>query len=633
MATPRRVSALGWTLAAALFAVAGCQPPATAPTTGTAEDPELPPGPPLFRDVTATSHIDFSYRNGEDLKDAAGNLVLDPDPEHPEKKQPRLAILESLGGGVAVLDYDGDGLLDVFITGGGYYDGPPDYHAIKGHPCRLYHNLGNCTFEDVTEQVGLDKPLFYTHGAAVADYDRDGWPDLLVTGWDRLALYHNVPDGKGGRRFEEVSQKAGVTSGQWSSSAGWADLDGDGYPDLYVCHYVNWSFANNPPCAYDGKTPDVCPPTQFRPLPHQVFRNKKDGTFEDVSKSAGLRGPREEKDYAELKHLPEGALNRLKAADKAGEYGKGLGVLLVDVNGDGKPDVYVCNDTVDNFLYVNRSEPGKILLEEVGLPAGVARDDRGSPNGSMGVDAADYDGCGRPSIWVTNYEGELHALYHNECKEGRVQFSYQTQRSGVAALGQVYVGWGTGFLDLDHHGWQDLFIADGHAIRFPQKGAKRRQRPVLLRNLGQGKFRPFNTREWPYFKDEHCARGVAFADLDNDGRIDLVISHINEPVAVLRNEADVTGKHWLGVELHGKEHCDVVGAKVVVRTAGGEQTRFAKGGGSYASANDPRHVFGLGDAGRVEKVTVIWPSGQEQVWEGLAVDRYWKLTEGEKEAK
>jgi hypothetical protein len=600
-----------------LLAPVGCQPGGgTTPTTGSFLTPVVVPA--YFREMTADSGVNHTYQNGQD----AGNL----------------AILESLGGGAAVIDYDGDGLLDLFIPGGGYFDGP-DKHDIKGYPCKLYRNLGNWKFQDVTATVGLDQPLFFTHGAAVADYDRDGWPDILVTGWGRMALFHNESDGHGGRRFVEVTKQAGLEDNSWSSSAAWADLDGDGFPDLYVCHYVDWSFidkAHNPECTYDGKTHDVCPPKNFTALPHKLYHNKGDGTFVEVSKSAGLRVPREEKDYEELTWLSEAGRKVLRDADKTKEYGKGLGVLAVDVNGDGKPDIYVANDTVDNFLYMNRSIPGHLRFEEIGMAAGVARDDRGAPNGSMGLDAADYDGCGRPSIWVANYESEMHALYHNECKDGREIFSYATQRSGIAALGQSYVGWGTAFMDLDHHGWQDLFIANGHAIRFPTGKAKRQQLPVLMRNLGPAakiQFKAITEQGGPYFQTLHCARGVAFGDLDNDGRIDMVVCHLNEPAALVGNVASVGDNHWLGVELHGRGNRSVVGAKLTLQVGDRPLSRFAKGGGSYASSNDPRLVFGVGAVKQVGKLTVTWPWGKEQTWEGLTLDRYWNLTEDELGAK
>jgi hypothetical protein len=557
----------------------------------------------LYRDVTAESGVDFTYRNGQE----AGHY----------------AILESLGGGVALLDYDGDGLLDIFVTGGGYFDGP-DKQQIKGHGNRLYRNLGSLKFRDVTKEVGLDQPLFYTHGCAVGDYNRDGWPDLLVTGWGRVVLYCNEPDGKGGRRFRDVSREAGLSEPLWSTSAAWADLDGDGYPDLYVCQYVNWSFANNPRCAgYNEKIArDVCPPKTFTGLPHRLYRNNGNGTFTDVSKEAGLRP-------------------NLEEAGKE-EAGKGLGVVIVDVNGDGKPDIYVANDTVDNFLYINQSTPGHLRFEEVGLPSGVARDERGVPNGSMGTDAADYDGTGRPSLWCTNYENEMHALYRNL---GKGMFFFSTPASGIAAIGQSYVGFGTGFLDLDNDGYRDLVIANGHVIRYPTATGVR-QRPVLLRNKGNGRFVDITRQGGTYFRGEHIGRGVAIGDLDNDGRPDLVISHLNEPVVLLRNEAEV-GNHWLGVELWGKGHRDVTGAKIIVEVAGPESskgmedsgratrsTSFAKGGGSYLSACDRRHLFGLGKLERIERLTVIWPDGQEQHWRGdvLPVDRYWRVVEGQNAA-
>jgi hypothetical protein len=535
----------------------------------------------LFRDMTPGSGLDFTYRNGEEAN--------------------HYAILEGLGGGVALFDYDGDGLLDVFVTGGGYFGGP-DRRAIKGYSCKLYKNLGHWKFRDVTKEVGLDQPLFYTHGCAVADYDNDGWPDLLVTGWGRLALYHNEPvdaqDPSKGRRFVEVTRKAGLTDSLWSTSAAWADLDGDGYADLYICHYVNWSFANNPQCPgySDEVQRDICPPKSFEALPHSFYRNNRDGTFTDVSEAAGLR-----------------------------KDGKGLGVVIVDVNGDGRPDVYVANDTVDNFLYLNRSQLGTIRLEETGLPSGVARGEDGTPDGSMGVDAADYDGRGLPSLWVTNYENEMHALYRNR---GDGFFQFSTQSSGIAAIGRSYVGFGTAFFDVDQDGWEDLVIGNGHVVRH---APNLRQRPVLLRNLANGRFANITGQGGPYFQADHRARGLAIGDLDNDGRPDLVISHVNEPVVLLRNEAPA-GHHWLGIELAGKGNRDLAGTKVVLEGTPHRQTRFAKGGGSYLSSGDRRYLFGLGTTPQVGKVTVVWSSGLTQHWDNLAPNRYWRLVEGKQTA-
>jgi hypothetical protein len=564
------------------------------PTSSLPEAAPEDDGTALFRDITAASGVAFAYRNGAE----AGHL----------------SILESLGGGVALLDFDRDGKLDIFLPGGGYFEG----REIRGRPCKLYRNLGAGKFEDASDRLRIDDGWFYSHGAAVGDYDRDGWPDLLLTGWDRLALFHNEPIDAGdpgkGRQLVEATRKAGLGSTHsWSSSAGWADFDGDGYADLYVCHYVNWSFANHLRC---GRPPDICPPKVFDGLPHKLFRNNRDGTFTDVSRDAPLR--------------PGGP-----------DASKGLGVLLVDINGDGKPDIYVANDTADSFLYVNRCTPltptplprgergrgeGHFRFEERGLVSGTAHDGGGSPNGSMGVDAADYDRSGRPSLFVTNYENEWHALYHNDCRGTAIIFEYASRTAGIAALGQNTVGWGGGFFDLDHGGWEDLFVATGHAIRHPPRsGGEPRQRPILLRNR-DGVFSDISSQGGPYFRAAHLARGAALGDLDNDGRIDLVISHLNEPVVLLHNEAK-TDNHWLGVELEGRDHADVVGARLILECGGQKQTRFAKGGGSYASSSDRRHVFGLGKVAEIDRLTVVWPNGERQQWDGLGIDKYHRLAQ------
>ncbi len=557
------------------------------------EETETTPLPAMdyFQDVTAGSGVDFTSRNGEEA-------------DHH-------TLLESLGGGVALFDFDGDGLLDVFLVGGGCFGGA-DNKEIRGLPWKLYRNLGGWKFEDVTARVGLDGPSFYSHGCAVADYDCDGWPDLLITGYGRLALFHNESDGRGGRRFVDVTDKARLKDPQWSTSAAWADLDGDGYPDLYVCHYVDWSWQVHRLCQGDNPSVsgDVCPPGTFRGMAHVLYRNNRDGTFTDVSREAGLRqGP--------------------------ADAGMGLGVVVVDVNADRRPDVYAVNDTTMNFLYLNQGSPGKFRFQDVGLESGTALGERGRPDGSMGVDAADYDGCGRPSLWVTTFERERHALYHNECQGDRVWFGHATRKSGIAALGPRYVGFGTAFFDLDNDGWEDLAIANGHVRRHPTRSPLR-QPTVLLRNDGSGRFSNITSQGGAYFREPHRGRGLAVGDLDNDGRPDLVISHLNEPVVLLRNDPhgeQVPRNHRVGLELVGRKDRDVAGAKVVVEIGERRWTRFVKGGGSYLSSGDRRLIVGLGDAAQAVKVTVSWPWAGEQRWEGLAGDRYWRLVEGEPKAE
>jgi hypothetical protein len=577
-----------WLLATALLSLslsgAACQSHSDK-TLLTGASREVSTDPPLFEDITLSSGVNCTYHNGEDTSD-------------------HVTILESLGGGSALLDYDGDNLLDIFFTGGGLFRGA-DKMTIAGLPGRLYKNLGGNKFRDVTAEAGLDKlaggaPWFYSHGAASADYDRDGWPDLLMTGWGRIALFHNVPvdgnDPAKGRRFEDVTAAAGLNNGiTWATSAAFGDLDGDGWPDLYVCQYVNWSLANDPPCG-DLKIRDVCPPKHFDGLPHKLYRNTGSGRFVDVSVAAGLVAP-------------------------GRDSSKGLGVLLVDLNDDGKPDIYVANDTVSKFLYINHSTPGQIRLKEIGLESGAARDDHGNANGSMGVDAGDYDGSGKPSLWVTNYEHELHGLYRNEIGHGQIAFHFHTPLVGLAAMGQKYVGWGTSFLDVDLDGWEDLFVTNGHVMRYDHgDGTLRKQPPMLHGNLG-GKFTDISRRLGSYGQNYYRGRGVAFGDLDNDGRTDLVISHLNEPAAILRGIGGAE-RHWLGVRLVGKDHADVVGTKVELQVGERTLTRFAKGGGSYLSSADRRLLFGLGSESKPGRLTVTWPNGVKQQFERLAGDRY-----------
>jgi hypothetical protein len=577
----RRFRPLACLLGAGLLAAlaAACSSPA--PTEKAAEPPTAPAAvePPWFRDVTEQTGIRATCRNGEEAD--------------------QFTILESLGAGAALLDYDNDGRLDVFVVGGGYFDGPAK-NELKGHPCKLYRNLGGMKFADVTEQAGLNLEWWYCHGAAVADYDRDGFPDLLVTGFGRSELFRNEPDGKGGRRFSAVGAKLGLTDASWATGAGWGDLDGDGFPDLYVCHYVDWSFRNNPACPAQsaGAARDVCAPQMFKPLVHALFRNHKGASFRDAAGELGFTAS-----------------------------GCGLGVVLADFNGDARPDVYVANDATHNFLFFNR---GGGKLEELGRQVGVAGDDSGRYNGSMGVDAGDYDGSGRASIWVTNYQSDPHALYRNL---GGERFDFRSRTAGIGAIGTSLVGFGTAFTDVDGDGWEDIVFVNGHVLRFPA-GSTLRQKPVIFHNTavpGGRFFQDASARGGAYFQTPAIARGLAVGDLDNDGRPDLVATHTNGPVAVLRNEA--AAQPWLGLKLAGKGRRDTVGSAVTLECESRTLTRFVKGGGSYLSASDPRILFGLGGAGKVKRVTVKWSWGEAQSWDAPEPGAYWELTEGEPAAR
>lgn len=571
----------------------GCSAKTTLPPTTTSGQ-TVATGSELFRDVTDESGLSAVFRNGEDAD--------------------RYSILEVMGGGCAAIDYDGDGLLDLFFPGGGYFDGP-DKKQIRGVAPKLFRNLGGFKFQDVSADTGLTlladgQPWFYSHGAAACDYDRDGWTDLLMTGYGRVALWHNESDGVGGRRFREVTKEAGLLGPHfWATSAAWGDLDGDGLPDLYICHYLDWSNDNDPVCPGTRTkiARDVCPPRQFQSRPHRLYRNLGNGKFEDVTKSSGIR------------------------ADRAdGQYGKGLGCLFADLDSDGKPEIYVCNDGEDNFLYLNCSVPGRMKFEEKGLELGVARDSTGMANGSMGVDVGDVDGTGRPAIWVTNYENEFHALYHLRSGKGMF-FEYSSPRYGLTAIGSRFVGFGTVFVDADLDGWEDIVIANGHVVRHSPTN-NIRQRPILFLNVLKGERRQFidaATEGGPFFREPRIGRGVVVADLDNDGRPDLVYCHINETARVLKNES-MRGNHWFGVELIGRDRRDATGAKLSLVVDKRTVTRLLTGGRSYLSSCDHRRLFGLGANQSVGRLTVEWASGlpRKEHWDALPIDRYHPLRQG-----
>ena len=503
-----------------------------------------------FREVTVRSGVSFTYRNGEE----AGEF----------------AILESLGGGAGLFDFDGDGDLDLLLPGGGGFD---SRHEPVGLPSALYRNDGAWNFTPVTLEAGVDGARFYSHGIAAADFDNDGFVDVLVTGYGGLVFYQNEGDGT----FRETARPAGLDDRLWSSSAAWGDVDRDGDLDLYVVHYVDWSLANHPLCPGPrAGDRDVCPPRRFAGLPDTLYENLGDGTFRDASSEAGLQ--------------PDG---------------KGLGVVMADVDLDGDLDIYVANDTVPNFLYQN---DGNGHFREVGMTSGTAVNETGAPDGSMGTDVGDFDGDGLPDVWVVNYERESFALYRNE---GKCCFQHISQSTGVTALGGLYVGWGTVFLDFDRDGDEDLFISNGHVIRYPVN-APLRETPLVIENDSGKRVVNVSAQAGDYMTTPHMGRGATLGDVDDDGDPDLVVVHTNEPVALISNESS-NENGWISLRLIGKRSTrEPIGAVVRLTTAHGTQMRQIKGGTSYASTCDRRLLFGLGEATRVEGIEIVWPAGRVQ---------------------
>lgn len=538
-------------------AVAGCNG-AKAPPDPSGPGPSAPPAKTVvkvpdkasnstaFRDVAAVAGVDAIYRNGEEAE--------------------TYTILESLGGGVGILDFDRDGLDDLIFAGGGQIT---KNRELRGLPAFVYRNRGVWSFVQITRQAGIEAATHYNHGVIAGDYDSDGFQDFVVTGYGGLQLFYNCGDGT----FEDVSSSAGLVDSLWSSSAAWGDFDGDRVLDLFVAHYVNWSFENDPACLTKGSQREVCPPRQFSGRPASLFLGNGDGTFRDGSAAASLRTD-----------------------------DKGLGIVAADMDLDGDLDAYITNDTIGNDVYRN---DGKGRFEDHSLISGASLSDRGTPDGSMGVDICDFNLDGLPDIWVVNYENESAALYQNE---GNMLFRHVSQPKGVTAAGGMHVGWGTCCFDADRDGDEDIFVSNGHVIRYPVN-APLRQKPQLFVNLGGTRFRTENENVSGYMAEPHMGRGAAAGDLDRDGDIDLAVSHTNEPVAVLSNESPRAGS-WIQFELTGTvSPRDAIGTIVRIKTSLGEQTRHWKGGTSYASTSSRIIDFGVGKAEAVESVEIRWPSG------------------------
>jgi hypothetical protein len=509
-------------------------------------------------------------------------------------------IFETMSGGVVLFDYDNDGLIDVCLVNGSSLA----ILAGKEPPVRsrLFRNLGRGRFEDVTERAGLGGAAWGMGGCA-ADYDNDGWTDLYITNFGRNVLYHNNGDGT----FTDVTGRAGVGDPRWSTGAAWADYDRDGYVDLFVANYVAIGVENLPQlpagskhCQYRG-IPVMCGPRGLRGAGDALFHNNGDGTFKDVSRAAGVA---DEKEYY------------------------GLGAVWGDYDNDGDPDLYVANDAVPNYLYRNE---GNGKFTEIGLSAGVAVDEDGKEQASMGVDFGDYDGDGRLDLYATNFSDEANALYRNE---GRDFFREVTRRAGHFEPTWNYLGWGTAFFDFDNDGDLDIYVVNGHVYpqvdRYPLN-TKYRQRILLFENFGNGTFREVGLQAG--LTAERCGRGGAYADLDNDGKLDLVVNNMDDTPLVLLNAGD-NGNHWLRLALQGsRSNRSAVGARATVTVAGRRAIAEVKAGSSYMSQNELVLHFGLGAATRVDVLEIRWPSGLRERFENLPADRLYKHVEGASDLK
>ena len=510
---------------------------------------------------------------------------------HDNARSPERYLPETLGPGCAFLDFDNDGWMDLFFVS----YGPSDFFTPK-RPLKnaLYKNNRDGTFTDVTDKAGVAGSAFGM-GAAVGDYDNDGFPDLYVTAYGRATLYHNNRDGT----FTDVTEKAGVAAPGWSTSAVWFDYDNDGKLDLFVCSFVEYGRGKNVSCG-DNKLGRhfYCIPRIFNPTPSLLFHNNGDGTFTEVSKGTDIQ--------------------------KA--LGKALGVVATDINNDGLMDLFVANDTVQNFLFKN---VGGGKWEEIGLPSEVGFSANGQARSGMGVDAADVDGDGYQDLFVANVDQEMFALYRNN---GDESFSDTAHVQGVAAATRLLSGWGLKFFDFDNDGNLDLILANGHPDDMIDSygGNVKYAEPLLLFKSDGKQLRNISNEAGPVFAKSFPARGLAVGDFDNDGRVDVVVANNGGPPLILKNNAG-EGNHWLGVRLEGtKCNRDAVGAWLSWSVGGTKRSRLKTGGGSYLSSHDPREVIGLGAATKLDRLEIKWPapSGRVERIENPPVDRYVRIVEG-----
>lgn len=500
-----------------------------------------------------------------------------------ENGEPRnySTILESLGSGCAAIDFDMDGWPDCAIAGGGDFDGK----RCASKPISLIRNRGDAFV--LCDDTGLANTRHYNHGLAAADFDHDGFPDLLLTGYGGIQLFHNLGDGT----FESVDG-AGLDCPSWSVSAAWGDFNHDSHLDLYVVTYVDWSFENDPPCyAADGTTRDNCSPKQFSPLPDFLFLSNGDGTFRDGTTEFQVR--------------PDG---------------KGLGVVAADIDQDGFIDAYVANDVMVNFLY--RNDAGKTFID-LSKQCGACVSSRGTPDASMGVDVADFDMDGLPDLWAANFELENFAVYRNQ---GQMQFRHSSDITGVSAIGSRYVGWGSAFCDLDLDGDPDVAVCNGHVVKHPEH-APVLQRMILLENVDGDYFEEVAVQAGEGLSKPRNGRGLAVTDWNRDGRPDLLITPVNSEAALLENETDTDGR-WLSVTLVGTQSCrHAIGAMAELVTTEHVLERQQKGGGSYASTSTPTLLFGHRAVTDAESLVIRWPSGIVQTIDSPATNAHLVIIE------
>jgi hypothetical protein len=506
-----------------------------------------------FRDVTQQAGIHFVHNNG-----AFGKKFLP----------------ETMGPGVAFIDYDNDGWPDIFLVNGMDWPG----HVQKHSRPKLYHNNHDGTFTDVTHKAGLDVEMFGM-GVAVGDYDNDGYDDLFVTAYGQNRLFHNNNDGT----FTDVTKGAGLLGPkEFSTSAAWVDYDKDGHLDLVVGNYVQWTPETDLYCTLDGKSKSYCTPESYKGTSVRLWHNRGNLTFEDVTQKAGLGDP----------------------------TSKTLGVAVLDFDNDGWPDLLFSNDTQPNKLYRNN---GNGTFTEKAVVAGIAFSEDGVARAGMGVDAADYDHSGFPSLLITNFANQMLSLYHNE---GRGLFVDEAPRSEIGRASLLTLGFGCFFFDYDLDGWPDVLVANGHIdadIQRVQANVKYAMPPHLFRNIGKGKFEEVTKSLGQSFATPRVGRGAAYADFNNDGRLDLLFSTNGGPVYLFRNEAQgsAASNKSLRIKLTGtKSNRDGIGTTVGLTSGGETQTQMLRSGSSYLSASELVLTFGLAHNDKADTVEIRWPSGK-----------------------